>query len=97
MTLLVLVVVALASFRLWRLIGRDDITARLRSPLPPYALRGITCPWCLGTWVAVGIAVLTHVFVYDFVSGAILNRAGFVALVAAAVACVIGFLGELDA
>lgn len=96
MTLLVLVLLALASYRAWRLVGRDDITSFWRRPLPDYALRGVECPWCLGTWVTAAACVLVETFVYDFVSGRILNRGGFIALVVAAVAAVVGFLGELD-
>ena len=66
----VLVLLALASFRTWRLLAEDDITDPLRryvtalpkewekegDPLPGnYRLRlnaFLTCPWCLGFWLA---------------------------------------------
>lgn len=96
MTTLVFVLIVLASFRAWRLIGRDDITSFARRPMPELALKGVTCPWCLGLWVTIGVGAAVHAFVYDLVRGVVLNRIGFVALVVAAASALVGFIGELD-
>lgn len=52
---------ALAAFRLWRLIGEDVILERPRNWLERrYGDRGeywaafVTCPWCAGAWIAIG-------------------------------------------
>jgi hypothetical protein len=54
-----LAVTSMAAYRLWRLIGYDDVTDWLRRPFEPYTTgwrssvyNGATCPWCLGSWVA---------------------------------------------
>lgn len=56
------VLIALASYRAWRLIAMDQITEPLRAPLVAsdsrvavWALDLIGCPWCLGWWLA-GVA-----------------------------------------
>lgn len=79
---------ALASFRIWRLLGRDDITAFARQPLPEIVLKGLTCPWCLGSWLA-----FAAVFVVDrwFVPLTLPVLWGL------GTAAVVGFLGEIDA
>jgi hypothetical protein len=52
--------VALAAYRLWRLVGQDDITEPFRfwlERLPwVWPLHLVTCGWCAGTWTALGVA-----------------------------------------
>lgn len=52
---------ALAAFRLWRLIAFDVVTERLRRRMitrqrlfadPGNAAEFVQCPWCLGFWIA---------------------------------------------
>lgn len=53
---------ALAAYRSWRLLAQDEITDRPRewvlSRLPGVwgdeARLFVSCPWCLGAWVAIG-------------------------------------------
>jgi Protein of unknown function (DUF1360) len=47
-----LVLLSLASFRLWRLIAEDTITARLRAKVGHTEF--VTCPWCAGAWITIG-------------------------------------------
>lgn len=63
MTALLFVGLVLGSYRLWRLIGKDDITAPLRRPLPSFVLQGVECPWCSGTLITVAATFLLHHFV----------------------------------
>ncbi len=62
------VLIAAASYRLWRLLAEDEILDRPRRKLlrlgswqepeqPPSGYRAkvgefLTCPWCLGWWIA---------------------------------------------
>lgn len=56
---------ALAAFRVTRLVTADDITAPLRDAIEVRAARVasdrlaefIVCPWCVGMWVAAGVAI----------------------------------------
>lgn len=48
------------SYRTWRFFGRDDITAPFRDRLPALVAKGVSCAWCLGTWIAVAGAFLVH-------------------------------------
>jgi len=59
---------ALAAFRLWRLIGDDGVLDRPRNWLlaqidARFDNRGdkldyfITCPWCAGAWVSLGVYI----------------------------------------
>ena len=66
----VAILLAVASYRLWRLIAEDDIFDRPRrwilnlgywqegEPAPDgyreKLAELITCPWCLGFWIALG-------------------------------------------
>lgn len=54
-----------ACYRVWRFIGKDDITARARSYLPTVVLEGVVCNWCAGSWIAVGGTYLTHHYVTE--------------------------------
>lgn len=49
------VLIGLASWRLWRLIARDDITAPFHTRLQGWPHRMVDCPWCLGTWIAFAV------------------------------------------
>jgi hypothetical protein len=59
------ILTGLAAYRLWRLIGADDITARLRDrvvgadngedPDRSVLFLFLTCPWCLGSWTAFAV------------------------------------------
>lgn len=55
-----LVVDALATFRVTRLVTSDSITAPLRARVPAETLAGelVRCPWCVGWWSAVLIPLL---------------------------------------
>ena len=56
----VLIVLALAAFRLTRLVVEDSITDSLRdwvSVRSPFLSRLIDCYWCAGFWVSVGVVV----------------------------------------
>ena len=59
MTALSFVLVALAAFRTWKLLGDDTILDRPRQ----WVCRRIgkadvflTCPWCAGFWISLGWA-----------------------------------------
>ncbi len=47
---------ALAAYRIWRLLAEDTILEPVRRRM----IRGetvselVSCPWCLGSWVAIG-------------------------------------------
>lgn len=76
--------IGFAAYRLWRLIGQDQITERLREGLDGWALDLITCPWCLGTWIA---------FTATAIVAAVVGMA-YPVLVGLAAATVTGILGE---
>lgn len=44
----------LAAYRLWRFVARDDLTVGLRMRVPDRVAEPLVCPWCAGTWIAVG-------------------------------------------
>lgn len=92
-----LVLLALCAHRIWRFVGRDEITAPLRArlfgdeTLPKPGLRGwfadmVTCEWCLGTWTALGLVAYDH-----------FHPVAMWALLLGAVASLVGFLGSTDA
>ena len=52
-------IVSLVAYRLWRLIGQDDISDMLRLRIrqwKPAALHMVECGWCLGSWVSLAVA-----------------------------------------
>ena len=52
----VLVVDALAAYRLTRLVTEDRITAPLRDRVPAgWASELVGCSWCVGVWAAAGV------------------------------------------
>lgn len=52
------VLLALAAYRLWRLLALDAVIDRWRQPVlrrvPEKLHQGVECPYCFGAWVAVG-------------------------------------------
>lgn len=85
----------LASYRVWRLIGLDDVTRRPRNWLLDRLEFGaedrdatvfaqfITCPWCAGFWVSCAVVGVT----------AQVTNVPMPVLQAAAVSCVVGLIG----
>ncbi len=60
------VILALAAFRIWRLIGIDDITAGLRDRVTHRSMadtdgyrptfdKFLGCPWCAAAWIALAL------------------------------------------
>lgn len=82
--LLASVIIGTASYRIWRLIGADTISEPFREQLGPRTLELVSCPWCLGTWIAF---LLT--FIIDAGHGL-----PYPVLVGLAAAVVTGKLGE---
>ena len=81
-----LIVDALAVYRLVQLIGRDAITARGRDVVQKRsqaAFLFITCPWCVGLWIAAGAVALTRfvpsAWQYAALALALSGIAGFLA------------------
>lgn len=61
-----LVVVALASWRIWHLIARDNITAPLRTLATKLRLDTfLTCPACLGLWITAALGALWMMIDHD--------------------------------
>lgn len=79
----------LATFRVWRLAARDDITAPLRRLLPEIVLKPLVCNWCGASWAAIAAVLLFHYHVHPLGPNVWLWVAG--------VAAGVGFLGEIDA
>jgi len=52
-----IVVVALVAYRVFRLLGRDDILDRWR---PDWAW--LSCAWCLGSWITIVVSLLTDYY-----------------------------------
>ena len=88
MTLVWSVLIGLASYRLWRLIAEDTITERARewyyTHTPDVIEDLVSCPFCLGSWLAFGVTWLTDATI------------GIQApvLVALAAATLVGWLGS---
>lgn len=74
-----------AAYRLWRLVGVDDITEWFRDRLWPWPHKLITCPWCMGSWIAFGVAAVS--WWAGWISGPVVLEA----LTAAAI---VGWVGE---
>lgn len=43
----------LAAYRTWRLVAEDTILDKPRARLRLDESELVTCPWCLGAWIAV--------------------------------------------
>jgi uncharacterized protein (DUF2062 family) len=97
---LALGVLILASFRLWRLLGYDELTEGLRSRLTgswhdgeewqfdrPLLAQFVTCPWCLGAWVSL--------LVYG--GWLLWPTASLYVLVPLAISAAVGLIAKLDA
>lgn len=99
---LLFALLALGSYRIWRLIAVDDVPlsfarewlikrwdSRARGKDAERHLRyveGLQCPWCLGSLIA-----------FAFVAGVAQVRSlPLPGLWALSVACVVGLLGKLD-
>jgi len=58
------VVVGAVSFRVWRLLAVDTITARFRERVidtaPDWVTTGWYCAWCLGTWITISVGVTAY-------------------------------------
>lgn len=85
-TVLWSVLIGFAAYRLWRLLGRDTITARIRDGLEGKALELVECPWCLGSWLAFAVTAV--------VAGVV--GMAVPVLVALAAAAITGILGDRD-
>lgn len=79
-----LALASLAAFRVWRLLGRDEIVSTLRARLPGRVQGMLACPWCSGFWIAGAVAWLV---------GARGWKLGVVWL---AISAVIGLLSRVD-
>ncbi len=65
--LLVILISAVASARVFRLLVVDEITYPLRNVVgkaPALAREGFECPWCLGYWLSLAF-VLTGLLAFD--------------------------------
>lgn len=82
------ILIALASYRLWRLAAKDSISETSRRWLfrhsPHWVRELVECPWCLGSWIAFGMTWAT-----DAVVGVQAP-----VLVGLGAAVVVGWLGE---
>jgi hypothetical protein len=97
MIVFVFVLMGLAAYRATRFITQDSFppVARLRARLikrwsatvkDQEWAEGLTCPWCMGLYVSVGVVIVTM----EYVSVAL------PALQILAVSCVVGLLGRID-
>lgn len=75
-----------ASYRIYRFIGRDDITEGSRLRLPDWIRNPLSCGWCWGFWSS-----LIVVGVYWAIYGLPLPILWILA-----VSTAVGFLSELD-
>lgn len=95
MAVLAIPFLALAVYRVWRIVAVDQITEPIRAriifrdhPAWDWFVDLVTCPWCLGWWLS-GVASLVYVAALDL-------SAWWVWLLWPAVSCVVGFLGKFD-
>lgn len=88
---LLFIALSLAVYRVFRLIGRDDITASFRDWVSdrlkrvPKLLLFLTCEWCLGTWLSLASVYSTHRWLVPLEPHWLLWSV--------AVACVVGLIG----
>lgn len=82
------VLLTLACYRVWRLVGKDDITAPLRVRLPSIVVQGVSCNCCAGTWIS-----LVGVWLADRY---VIALSGHWLLWAVAVSCAVCLLDGLD-
>lgn len=57
-----ILIIGLVAYRLWRIIGKDSITAGLRDRLDrhPRLDDFIGCPWCLGFWITGAVTAFAY-------------------------------------
>ena len=57
MSLVWALLIGMAAYRLWRLVGADSITAGFREAIEgvPWLWEWVNCHWCSGTWIAFGV------------------------------------------
>lgn len=84
----VFILLTLACYRVWRLIGMDDVSAPLRLKLPDVVSKPLECQWCAASWVSLAGVYLADRYVTEL--------SGHWLLWAVAVSCAVGFLGKLD-
>lgn len=59
-----LIVVALAAYRIWRLVGVDTVFRRPREWVTgkwgqdSWATELVTCPWCAGSWITFAVTAV---------------------------------------
>ena len=85
MILVEIVVVALVSYRLWRLLAVDKITEPVRDRMSERVLDPWQCPWCLGWWCTVAVGLVA------WWVGLVVGSPW---LVIPAAAVLVGFIGE---
>lgn len=85
---------ALATYRVWRLVAVDQITEPIRARfifrdgrLWQWVADLVGCPWCLGWWLS-GVASVAYVMV--------LGLGWWWVVLWPAVSCVVGFLHRLE-
>jgi hypothetical protein len=81
-------VIGLVSYRLWRLIGADLITAPLRERITwPWMAELVACPWCLGTWLTIAVGLTAYLV-------GLTDSSPWLVIPAAATVC--GLLSRID-
>ncbi len=92
-----LVLLSLCAFRIWRLLGKDDVTMPLRVKVVTkdriiqeggfrgWTFKLLTCEWCLGTWVSLALVTWDH-----------FHPIPTWGLLLGAASALVGFLGTLD-
>lgn len=88
---------SLTAFRIWRLVGKDDITQPGRDficretagSVRRYLRKLIECNWCSGTWIALATVYVAERWFADLTPHWLWWGI--------AAAAVVGFLGEIDA
>lgn len=104
MRALMFITLALAAFRVTRLVTidefspsewfREKITERFGAYSSWVTL--FTCCWCFGAWCSIILVTFTHHFVYDIIRDEVLSPFGVLALVTAAISSLVGYLGTYD-
>ena len=83
MTFFLFVLLTGASYRIYRFIGRDDITEGLRLRLPDRVRMPLSCAWCAGSWISF-LVVGIYWLIYGLSLPILWGLAG---------ACVVGLIG----
>lgn len=87
MILVETVIIALVAYRLWQFAANDTITEPIRARIEgnDWLWAWLSCPWCAGTWAAVGITIAAY---------SLGTIHGSPWLVAPAAACLVGLIGD---